>query len=210
MTNTLAQGIGYLASVLLGISLIVNSDLRFRWFSLFGCISFVVYGLMINALPVMLTNSVLLLINLFQLIKIYRTEEDFDLLSFNPGDEIIKKFMKFHEKDLRSYFPYFQLEGTENDFRFMVLRDMAIANIFVATVQPNGDALVKINYTTARYRDYKVGSYIFDKEKRYLIAHGVKRLVYHKIYNKEHRHFLKVMRFHQQQVNGKEIYTREL
>lgn len=210
MSTIIAQIVGYLASVLLGISLIVNSDLRFRWFSLFGCLTFVIYGILIHAFPVLLTNAVLFLINLYQLIKIYRTEEDFDILPFHPSDEIINKFVRFYEQDLKSYFPFFQLEGVDNDFHFMVLRDMAIANIFVATIDKNGDAVVKINYTTPKYRDYKVGHYIFNKEKQYLISHGIKRLIYHDIYNKEHEHFIKIMGFQKQQLNGKEIFKKDL
>ena len=57
------HGSGYLASILLAISLMVNNDLKFRWLNTFGCLSFILYGIFIQAMPVILTNSLLLLIN---------------------------------------------------------------------------------------------------------------------------------------------------
>src|SRR3954468_18704805 len=102
--------VGYLASVLLALSLLVNNDLRFRWLNTFGCLAFIVYGVLIHALPILLTNSLLLVINLFYLVKIYRyrAEEDFDLIPFQPGDLIVKKFLSFYGKDIEAYFPRYR------------------------------------------------------------------------------------------------------
>jgi len=187
--------VGYLASVLLAISLLVNNDLKFRWLNMFGCLAFIVYGILINAFPIILTNATLLLINLFYLIKTYNTREDFDLMEFQPGEKIIKKFLQFHEKDILHFFPEFRLAGGDNDLRFIVLRDMVIANIFIAEVSNDGKAYVKINYTVPKYRDYKVGTYIFDKEKSYLLEKGIKQVAYTKVHNKNHAAFLRHMGF---------------
>ena len=84
--------IGYLASVLLGISLLVNNELRFRWFNTFGCLSFIIYGILIHAFPIIVTNAGLFLINTYYLIKIHRTEEAFDLLEYKTSEKIIDKF----------------------------------------------------------------------------------------------------------------------
>jgi len=37
--------------------------------------------------------------------------------------------------------------------------------MFSAHVSATGDAIVALNYTLQKYRDYKVGTYIFEKEK---------------------------------------------
>ncbi|MDB5190833.1 MAG: hypothetical protein JWQ96_396 [Segetibacter sp.] len=202
--------IGYAASVLLGISLLVNNDLKFRWLNTFGCLFFIVYGIFINAFPIILTNTALLLINLFYLVKIYRTEEDFDLIEFGAGDKLIEKFLSFHQPDIKNYFPDFNAEEAGNEISFAVLRDMVIANIFVAGLQTNGTAVVKINYTVPKYRDYKVGKFIFDKEKKYLVAKGVKRVVYTNVHNKNHENFLKKMGFTKTMFEGKECYVKSL
>jgi hypothetical protein len=202
--------VGYLASLLLAISLIINNDLKFRWLNTFGCLSFIIYGVLINAFPIILTNSILLLINLFYLVRIYRTEEDFDLIPFAAGDKLIEKFLSFHRQDINGYFPNFNLEEKGNEISFMVLRDMAIANIFVASLTTDGTAIVKINYTVPKYRDYKVGKFIFDKEKAFLVAKGVKYVVYKEVSNKGHQNFLKTMGFTREMYEGKEGYCKSL
>jgi hypothetical protein len=186
---------GYLASVLLAISLLVNNELKFRWLNMFGCLAFIIYGILIGAFPIVLTNAILLLINLFYLVKTYNTKEAFDLYEFTPGEKIINKFLQFYDKDIQAFFPGFKLAGGDNDIRFIVLRDMNIANIFVAELSSDGIAYVKINYTVPKFRDYKVGTFIFEREKRYLVSRGIRQIAYTTVGNKNHASFLKKMGF---------------
>ena len=113
---------GYMASVLLAISLMVSNELPFRWLNTLGCMAFIVYGILIGALPVILTNGLLLLINAFYLLKIYRTSEKFDLLEFEPGATLVNKFLTFYEADIHVYFPAFKEIQPINTIRFVVLR----------------------------------------------------------------------------------------
>lgn len=198
--------IGYLASVLLALSLLVTNDLQFRWFNLFGCLAFIVYGVLINAFPVLLTNALLFLINLYYLVKIYRTEEAFDLVEFKQGDELIAKFLRFYQKDIALYFADFKPEQAGAPISFVTLRDMVIANIFVATVDADGTGSVLINYTIPKYRDYQVGTFIFQKEKGFLLSKGVKRLVYPQPVYSKHEGFLKRMGFEKEAA----LYTKHL
>jgi hypothetical protein len=191
----LIQSFGYLASLLLGLSLLVNNDLKFRWLNTGGCAAFIVYGVLIGAFPIILTNTVLFGINLYALFKIYRKTEDFDLLEFGTDATLIKKFLTFYAKDIHGYFPGFKLEEAAHSIRFVVLRDVVVANVFVATLLDDGTAEVQLNYTIPQYRDYKVGRFIFEKEKDYLLSKGVKKLVYKNVTNKSHQQFLTVMGF---------------
>lgn len=197
--------IGYAASVLLAISLLVTNELRFRWLNLSGCLAFIVYGTMINAFPIIVTNTILLLINAFYLVKTYRTRENFDLLAFAPGDPFIAKFLSFYANDIENYYPGFQLVPGPRQVSFAVLRDMVIANVFVAEVLPDGTAEVRINYTVPKYRDYKVGTFLFRKEKQYLTGQGIQRILYRSVASQAHQRFLRKMGFDQQ--NGYWVKT---
>ncbi|HET7899273.1 MAG TPA: hypothetical protein VFL47_16415 [Flavisolibacter sp.] len=210
MPEFVIQLSGYLASLFLALSLMVTNDLRFRWLNTGGCLAFIVYGALISAFPVILTNGILFFINVFALVKIYRKKEAFDLLEFEPGAALVHKFLRFYEADIKTYFPAFRLEENENDLRFVVLRDMAIANVFVATLAEDGTALVKFNYTIPKFRDYKVGRFLFEKEKDYLPSKGVKKLVYTDVFNKGHREFLERMGFQKETVNGTEGMVKYL
>ncbi len=85
-----------------------------------------------------------------------------------------------------------------------------IANMFSATIAANGDAVVVLNYTLQKYRDYKVGTYIFEKERDHLIEKGIKRIVYTKVVNKNHRQFLTVMGFRKEVVGSEEYFIKDL
>lgn len=210
MNETIALIVGYLASVFLAFSLLVNNDFKFRWLSVVGCITFIIYGILISAFPVILTNGILFLINIFQLIKIYRRNENFDLLEFNIDDKLILKFISFHERDIKNYFPEFEMNEQKGDLNFAVLRDMVIANIFVATVLNDGTALVKLNYTIPKYRDYKIGKFLFQKEKKLLLSRGIKRLVYSKVHNQQHEKYLLKMGFEKELLEGQVYYHKDI
>lgn len=202
--------IGYIASAFLALSLIVSNTLKFRWFNTLGNISFIIYGVVINAFPVMVANGILLCINIYQLIKLYRAKETFDMLPVTSADELVKKFVAFYKKDIEKFFPRFEPGAPQNKIGFAVLRDLAIANIFIARINTDGSATVEINYTVERYRDYQVGRFIFEREKEYLLQQGIKKIIYEEVYNKNHEQFIKVMGFKLQPVHGLSCYTKDL
>ena len=210
MINLVAQLLGYFAFIFLAVSLWVTNDIKFRWINSLGCLSFVCYGILINAFPIVLTNAVLLAINIYFLFKIYRRQEKFDLVEFKNDAALIPKFLSFYKKDIETYFPGFVMGLELNEIRFVVLRDIVVANLFVATVNPNGDAFVKINYTVPKYRDYKVGRFLFDDGKEFLHGKGIKRIVYMHVHNPKHERFLKVMGFNKEPFENDYCYIKNI
>lgn len=210
MINILAQLLGYLAFIFLAISLWVNNDIKFRWINSLGSLSFVFYGVLIHAFPIVLTNAVLLAINIYFLLKIYRRQEKIDLVEFKNDAALIPKFLSFYKKDIETYFPDFEMTGGEAEIRFVVLRDIVVANLFVASVNSSGDAFVKINYTVPKYRDYKVGRFLFDEGKEFLHSKGIKRIIYNVVHNLHHENFLKVMGFKKERVNTGDCYVKNI
>ena len=195
MLQTIASYCGYLASLFLIISLLVNNDLKFRWFNTFGTIAFIAYAIIVHAFPVLLTNGILFCINVYYLIKIYNRHEDFDWLEFKGDEKQLTKFFEFYKADIATYFPEVNQGQLMNNVNIAVTRDLVIANIFSASLDKDGTANVLINFTVKKYRDFKVGRFIFEKEKQLLISKGVKQIIYKTVFNKKHAHFLKVMGF---------------
>lgn len=209
MESIISLSLGYLASLLLAISLLVNNNIRFRWLNSFGCLAFILYGLTIDAFPIVLTNSLLLAINLYFLIKIYWRQESFELVEFNSSDQLIRRFLTFYNNDIQNYFPDFKLENKPNELQFVVLRDLVIANIFVASLSNDGTAEVKINYTVPKYRDFKIGRFIFEEENKYLKDKGIKYIAYKEVKNKNHERFLKSMGFTEDKINNF-VYSKKV
>ncbi len=202
MLQQITPWFGYLAALSLIMALLVNNELKFRWFNTAGTVFFIMYAVILKAFPVLLTNGILFAINTFYLVKIYRKEENFDMLEFKGDEQLAQKFISFYRQDIATYFPEFNPANMQQHLNFVVTRDLVIANMFSAVIAGNGDAEVQLNYTVQKYRDYKVGRYIFDKEKDFLAAKGIQRIIYKKVANKKHEQFLKVTGFVKEQVNG--------
>ena len=63
--------LGYLASFFLVVSMMMNDVVRLRYINLIGCICFTIYGAIIQAWPVAITNALLTVVNIIQLFKIH-------------------------------------------------------------------------------------------------------------------------------------------
>ncbi|WP_137223325.1 MULTISPECIES: YgjV family protein [Shewanella] len=66
--------LGYAASVMVAISLMMKDIILLRWLNFIGCSFFVAYGYAIEAWPVAGMNAFVACINIFHLIKIYRNK----------------------------------------------------------------------------------------------------------------------------------------
>lgn len=64
--------IGIAASCLVLLSFIQKGEKRIRIINIFGAICFIIYGILINSLSVWLLNSVLLIVHVVNLIKLFK------------------------------------------------------------------------------------------------------------------------------------------
>jgi hypothetical protein len=131
-------------------------------------------------------------------------------MEFRSDFQITQRFVRFYKKDILNYFPEYIPNETWGNLQFIVLRDMVIANMFIAQLDDNGIAYVKLNYTVPKYRDFKIGTYLFEKEKQYLIDKGVKQIRYTKVYNDQHINFLKKTGFTIEMVDGNAQFFKNL
>lgn len=69
---TIWEWVGYLASVVVAISLMMADIKKLRWWNLIGAALFVAYGMAIEAIPVALVNFFIVLIDAYYLVKLYR------------------------------------------------------------------------------------------------------------------------------------------
>ena len=68
------EWIGYVASVLIVISLIMTSVIKLRIVNTVGCVLFIVYGFIVGTYPVAVSNLLIVFINLYHLYRI-KSEE---------------------------------------------------------------------------------------------------------------------------------------
>ena len=68
------EWVGFLASVLVAISITIKGGLYFRILNMAGSICFLIYGLLIGSWPVALINIYGIGINIFHLVKIKKAK----------------------------------------------------------------------------------------------------------------------------------------
>lgn len=68
------EWIGYAASVLIVISLMMTSIIKLRIINSLGCFLFVIYGVYVKAYPVAISNAVIILINIYNLYNLKKED----------------------------------------------------------------------------------------------------------------------------------------
>ncbi len=70
MTIEWVEWIGYAASFAVAVSLLMTNMVKLRVINSIGCVLFIIYGWMVGAYPVVISNIAIILINLYQLTKL--------------------------------------------------------------------------------------------------------------------------------------------
>lgn len=203
---TFLQIFGYVASVVIAISLMMSSIVKLRIINLIGAACFSLYGLLINAYPVFLLNGFIALIDIYYLIQIFGAKEYFRILEVKTTSEYLGYFLKFHEKEINKFIPSFKFEPNENYHVMFVLRDTVPAGVVISEYLDDDLVYMKLDFAIPGYRDFKMGKYVF--------AEIFKQKKVSKIYsdpgNEKHEAYLKKMGFVKTKVLDKEIYSLEV
>ncbi len=67
--------LGYIASIMVAISLTMKGIVKLRVLNFIGCSFFVAYGLMIDALPIVATNTFIAVVNIYFLTKLFQEKK---------------------------------------------------------------------------------------------------------------------------------------
>ncbi|KAF0194666.1 MAG: hypothetical protein FD166_3387 [Bacteroidetes bacterium] len=177
MEITFLQWIGYLASVIIAISMTMNSILKFRWINLAGALTFSLYGFLIGALPVGFLNAFIACIDIYYLYTIYSKKEVFEILEVRADNRYMIRFLQFHDKEIQRFFPGFSYKPEMNTISFFVLRDMAVAGIFLAHREHDHCLVVGLDFVLPEYRDFKNGKFIYLRLRNRFIGEGFKKVI---------------------------------
>ena len=177
MNSELLQWIGYVASVIIAISMTMNSIVKFRWINLVGAITFSVYGFLIGALPVGFLNGFIVLVDIYYLIEIYGKKEIFEILEIRPENYYLIRFIEFHNDEIQKFFPGFTYKPDMNTVSFFILRNMAVAGLYLAHREENNVLKVGLDYVIPEYRDFKNGKYVYHRLKNKFIDAGFTKVM---------------------------------
>ena len=169
----LIEGIGYLGSLLVLVSMLMTSVFKLRVINTIGSCIFTVYALIIHSYPTALMNFCLVLINLHFLWKMSRMDRDFDLVKTGKGDAFLRYFIDSRREDIRACFPGISLDFSDATDAYIVCCKGLPVGVTVG--EASGDALnLVLDYTIPEYRDFSVGRFLNAELKK----QGIRKLCY--------------------------------
>ncbi len=171
------ESIGYLASVLIAISIMMTSVLRLRIFNMAGAAVFSFYGILIGALPVAILNGFLALLNVWFIWRMLGTKAYFQLLPLRPESDYLRYFLKFYRKEIAGILPDFEYKPCDEQITLFILRNCKPVGVFIAKRKSEGMARVVLDFVIPNYRDLKLGRFLFLEQANFFRERGVHEII---------------------------------
>ena len=169
--------IGYVASGLIALSLTMSSILRLRIINMVGATGFATYGLLIHAYPVAVLNSLIVLINVYHLRRMFQAKEYYQLLPVRPESDFLRHFLKVYHADLQRIMPDFNYRPAEKQLTLFILRDCTPVGVLIAEHKTPETLHVVLDFVIPRYRNLHIGRFLFVEQAEYFRMLGVKEIV---------------------------------
>ena len=169
------EGIGYAASLIILVSLLMTNVFRLRLINGIGSVLFGAYGWMIGSWPVCAINLVIAGIDGWYLLQALRISAFFDLApAESVGTEYLKRFFLFHERELIKYAPGLTLEELQDACTCLIFRNLLPVGLF--SYRQNGpEADIALDFMIPEYRDFKAGHYLYRTKRMFFKEKGIKR-----------------------------------
>ena len=191
----LLEIVGYVGSVLVVVSMLMSSIVKLRVINTIGSVISMVYAIIVGALPLALMNVCLIVINIFNLVKLMRKEKPYELVEGTPQDTLVQYFLRYYKKDIEVYFPQVEkaLSG-ETGLAYIVCCEGNPIGLLLGNRQRDCIDIV-LEYTTPAYRDCSVGGYLYQK----LAGLGFRTLRFAQPLSDGHKSYLEKMGYQQNQ-----------
>ena len=201
--------VGYAGSVLVAVSLMMSSIVKLRVLNLLGAVTFAVYGGLVGALPVLAVNGIIVVVNVVYLVGMARrADEWFDLIHIRHVDNaFLRRFLEFHDADVRRFFPSFDLDAVAEPCIAFILRDTRPAGLVVGRNEGNGVMRIELDYVLPAYRDLRCARFFYEDRGHELRQRGVRRFVA-RAEHRAHRAYLKQLGFAPDPERGDGWYER--
>ncbi len=176
---SLLEIFGYIASVLIAVSLMMSNIKQLRWINLFGAAAFSVYGYFIDAFPVFILNGWIALVDIYYLIRIYQEKDQFDLVRLKSvNSPLFNLLKKRYGKDIMQLNDGFQWQLLDDAVVLLLFRNMKPVGFFAyRELNDRGKVEVLLDYIIPEDRDFKAAKFMFSRDDNQLKQEGINHLV---------------------------------
>lgn len=197
---------GYLASLVVLVSLTMTSIIKLRVINFIGCILFALFAYFIDSYPTMFMNLGIACINVYFLWKIQSTREQFKLISAVIESEYFDCFAATYKHEIEQQTSIEDLKKV--DAAFYMLRNNNIAGILAGNMSEDGEFKVLLDFVTPEYRDFKLAQYYYQVHPEVIKERGVTSLVSEGV-SSAHRGYLEKVGF-ALESEEKDLYRKQL
>ena len=156
------EWLGYIASVVVAVSLTMTNIRRLRWINLAGAVAFTIYGFLLRLYPVLVVNGFIVGINIYYLVRMSLTRDRFHLIPISWESSIfLPRFVEFYSKDIHAHFPDVQSENLRQYKTIFITRNVIPVGLFIYEEQGEGIIRIHLDYAIPMYRDYESARYFF-------------------------------------------------
>jgi len=192
--SQLYELIGYTGSLLVAFSLSMKSLQRLRIVNMAGAMFFILYGILISALPIVLLNGLTLSVNTYNLWRMWQKRDYFTLMQVRADSAYLKRFLEFYRKEISEFIPTYQFMPDEKQVVVFILRNMMPVGLVI--VRPEGtEARIFLDFVIPGYRDFRAGKFLFDESAEFYHQQAV-HILSTAAGSPKHETYLKRMGFH--------------
>jgi hypothetical protein len=154
--------VGWTASALVIVSLTQRSILKLRVVGVGAATSFLTYGLLIGAYPLVVVNIVVIGVHLYFLRKLTRRQEEvFSVLKVYPESRYLAYFLEFYADELSGFQPDFSYDPARDHFTVFLLRDHVPAGLIIGRPCYDDSLEIELDFVIPEYRDFKLGDFLY-------------------------------------------------
>lgn len=198
---------GYLASMVVLISLTMSSIIKLRVINFIGSLLFASFAYFIDSVPTIFMNLCIAMINVYYLWQMYYNKEQFKIISTEKDSEYFQHFITVNQQEIEKQVALPKLK--EADTSFYMLRDNNIAGVLSGVMEKDGVFTIMLDYVIPRYRDFKLGSYYYNTHPEFIKAKGI-NILKTSANDKEHCFYLEKMGFEKHSEDGTQTYIKRL
>ena len=175
---TVAEIFGYIASVVVAVSLSMKNIVRLRIWNFAGATMFSAYGLWIGAWPVFILNGWIALIDLYYLMQMRNKRDYFDILEISSFEgPLVRRFIREYREDILTFFPEFDPECMDRYRGIIILRNLLPVGLFLYFYEGGDHLVVYVDYVIPEYRDLHNAKFLLKEKAGELRERGVKYII---------------------------------
>lgn len=171
--------LGYAGSFIVLVSIMMSNVLKFRVINMLGATIFCIYGLLIGAYPVLAMNAVIVIVDIVYIFKLFNQKDFFDINEELKGHEFfLKRFFAFYGRDIRKFFPDFDIKNVSNPKILLVSRNINPVGLFIYQLDSESSSIIiHLDYACPKYRDTKNFFHILTSKAHDFKIQGFNRFV---------------------------------